>query len=407
MDNQQSNEWKRWKMGKTLTKYKYENVKFFVFWWWILKQTNYLINDVLILIVKLTILNYDQLQKRYHVNGLGEYLSHYTQNYKEYQKVKKTVWKQQKTKPTKFMGVLTHFSTTKDPLNSGEWKLLMKIGYSDLHGECICSQELNKRFFYINVNTNKIVVVGSECIKKFGNSNQIKDCKLIEKITKEGTNTRKVPCAGCGEFKQIDKNIFCFGCSRKGVKEISPKMIELLGYKGCSICKKKNIFMTSFKDKCLECFKIYKNTEISINNPNPTTKLVDIEFLKKGNIPSDSLPENKKDFTPIPINTFVAHEAEASQKNVFEPLIPLIETENRKCNSCNELKIPVNSPKWKKECVDCYLKDKKSKNVGHSRGITEIIASDFWPCCDCKELNIPKSSPKWKIRCLECHNKHK
>jgi hypothetical protein len=33
----------------------------------------------------------------------------------------------------------------------------------------------------------------------------------------------------------------------------------------------------------------------------------------------------------------------------------------RECSNCNKLTIPENEPKWKKTCINCYLKNKPRK----------------------------------------------
>lgn len=394
MDSDSEALWRRWKVKKSTKTQKTKdnnNVSLFVNWWWIFKQL--IIEDVAVLITKIVIIKYVDLSKTYRVDGLGEYLHYFIDGLEKYGKVKRKVWDRESTKPDKFNGVLKYFSTTKDPLNSGEWRLLMKVGSSEIHGECICSQKLSVRFFYFNEINKKIIVVGSECIKKFGNADHKASVKLIQNIAGQSVTDKKIPCAHCGvlSITKYSYSIFCNICTRKGIKIPSKMMIELLGYKKCKMCPN-DIFSTSKKDLCKTCCIQHKKTEenhnsnlieeskeiikenYNLNSPKGSSDraLPDLEFGMQNNISLDE---------PLNIKT-----------------LPIEEPKNslRKCSSCaNDL--PPDTPKWKQDCLECYIFKKT--------GERKTIVQQDRQCINCKEINIPAAAPKWKKRCLNCYTK--
>lgn len=57
----------------------------------------------------------------------------------------------------------------------------------------------------------------------------------------------------------------------------------------------------------------------------------------------------------------------------------------RACSMCNEKKIPINAPEWKRVCGTCY------KNAGCRA------------CFGCKEFKIKMTEPSWRTLCSECY----
>ena len=132
-----------------------------------------------------------------------------------------------------------------------QWKMLSSAGGSN--GErchCCCSQHIENLNFYENVLNGNVLMIGSDCVKKFArNTRMHDDHKLYSKIFRK-----------------------CIGCNEKIV------INEIVG----NCCKKKVCQQSKTSDNipCISCFKLTSqekcNKCTSANNPNIIIVKVDI-----------------------------------------------------------------------------------------------------------------------------------
>ena len=103
------------------------------------------------------------------------------------------IWSRHGDKVSRFRETILRFSES-DEFNVAiaEWKASEEDWSSD---QCICSQHIENCYTYTNKVTGKILVIGSECIKKFGDDEMVKEHKLIKSdTTYKGTKRR---CESC------------------------------------------------------------------------------------------------------------------------------------------------------------------------------------------------------------------
>ena len=68
--------------------------------------------------------------------------------------------------------------------------------------------------------------------------------------------------------------------------------------------------------------------------------------------------------------------------------------EARMCKVCQIIKLPIDWPEWRSQCLDCF-KDEQQKRS----------ASDKRTCLSCGDKNISVLDPEWITKCKDCYKK--
>lgn len=186
-----------------------------------------------------------------------------------------------------------------------QWKVVKnppKDPINNIGLKCICSQNIEHLYFIENQLNGNVLMVGSNCICKFGTDEMI---ETVQSLARQRNNkeTLRRQCYSCGKYRigptKPDYFIQCKPC----YQEKRP-MLEIF-QRECITCKQKNIPINKY-DKIQECIKCY------------------------------------------------------TQRQQRE--LSLDSSKYRKCVSCDYL-IASSEPWWKKQCISCFRKSKNNNRM--------------------------------------------
>lgn len=179
---------------------------------------------------------------------------------------KETIWDTTSSKRKRFQGVLLRYSKSSNYDKAIlEWEEVPDT--NDLSSNtCICSQNILDEYYIRNRKTDKVLVVGSECISKFGNDDMKESVAVRKKIKKyDGT---KLPCFSCGSHTKKKENAFCKKCCDNGKLTLSKTILEEVGTKKCLGYEKdcdNLVIATDYSGfvYCSDCFEKGGKTQVT------------------------------------------------------------------------------------------------------------------------------------------------
>lgn len=164
------------------------------------------------------------------------------------------IWSLYKSKPQRFKAVICSKSTNDDYESAIlEWDMIKEEDYYFHESHCICSHDIEDNYFIKNKNNGKILVIGSECIKKFGTRDMVDEHKLMNKIANYEGDKRA--CINCGNHRIAYDDSWkklCKPCYKNGIREASATYKKVVGIKSCTICGKNNNTEIEICYKCKE-----------------------------------------------------------------------------------------------------------------------------------------------------------
>lgn len=151
--------------------------------------------------------------------------------YFDVEATKEEVWKSHKNKVARFQKVILEYSKAKDyKVAIQEWEDIYGSHLST--GTCICSQNIVNLYHIHNKVTEKILIVGSECINKLECDNLEKNLKLRGKL--RNYNGSKSPCLHCGTRKKGEDHWYCSKCLNNRTNSPSRVVLEEIGTINCA-----------------------------------------------------------------------------------------------------------------------------------------------------------------------------
>lgn len=201
-------------------------------------------------------------------------------------------------KPERFQLIIRAYSRdVNQPLEicMPEWHILftrfrnsnIQGMFGDLPSHCCCSQDIEKLYFVQNSVTGNILLVGSECIKKFGSEALKQERTVIGKFYRKCLNCAKSTfftdivgghCSNCDDSAPNDKKC-CRACLKLAkikennwrckacIKKQRP-YIQIFRYqKTCRRCQKTFYTDADFKDQCIDCYQQRSTQKVFLNVP--------------------------------------------------------------------------------------------------------------------------------------------
>ncbi len=207
-------------------------------------------------------------------------------------------------KPGRFVAILLGFS--EEPKNYDvaleEWEPIANPDFR--HDQCICSQHIENCYPYRNKLSGQELIIGSECIKKFGNEAMVINHNFIKsKDSYQGLRRRCEVCLKNKIKPLAASNVTrCKACRSMGDVPVNDLYVKYY-YKECVGCGQQAIppDRSNLYDTCAGC----RYKEFMANQAlRYTTKVVDCEY--------------------------------------------------RPCVKCLSNNISVDEPSWKKLCLGCW-----------------------------------------------------
>ena len=224
-------------------------------------------------------------------------------------------------KPDRFQVILRVYSTDMNQsIVQGlpQWHIIhtrFTGNFGEHPSHCICSQVIERLYFVQNSLNGNILLIGHECIKKFGSESLIAESSIIGKFYRKcqhcskstfftdiiggccpnctiyAENTKRC-CRSCLKLSKIAENNWrCKSC----IQNSKPAIIIYQFRKTCRRCQK--IFHTDaeFKDTCLECYQARSKEKIPLNVPFDQKERAKSEFgarwepsIRKWWVPGDA-----------------------------------------------------------------------------------------------------------------------
>jgi hypothetical protein len=245
--------------------------------------------------------------------------------------------------PERFAAVILAYSHSKNySVAINEWSVITHNS-SNCIEYCICSHKIEINNHVKNNINGNILVIGSECINKFGSGNMKTNLRIVSNIRKY-TGTKRL-CQGCCKHKISEEaeewKTLCKSCYKNGERTASEQYKQVMNYKQCQQCSKFSIPKDAedWKTLCNLCY----NKNLSERNDN--IKYRQCQQCKKCCIPEDA--EDWKTLCNMCYNRKLLDR--------FDNTGEIKKIECRQCRSCKKLNIPNNEPRWKTECLDCYI----------------------------------------------------
>jgi len=166
-------------------------------------------------------------------------------------------WKTKNTRVKKFKSILLENSQSEDYAEAvNEWRYYVRKAGEVGCDKCICGTPIVYQHAIANAKTDKVLTVGSECIKKIRNKEIRDGMKLQLKIDKGNIKDKRI-CIVCCDYRVGNKeptyNI-CKSCYAEGEREPSKTYLSLFGDE-CVRCDAKFIPKFEGADLCLKCYK--------------------------------------------------------------------------------------------------------------------------------------------------------
>lgn len=295
-------------------------------------------------------------------------------------------WEVLTSKPNRFNGVLKDHSVADGIDEWYEVERPERIYEKIIQYKCICSTDIEKLFYIKNRLNGNTLIIGSECINKFGSDEMIRIHKIKVKSATYTGNKRM--CQSCSNFR-ISQNApyyvtQCKSCRTSEAIRVSPEVYgKAADNRQCIECNKYNIphYHDSWKIKCVACYAIADTLE---NNRQCTT-------CNKYNIPLSSDTRKTRCIICCIGDTIKL----ISMRNVATDTVN-VSGDNFQCNVCNQYNIPSSSNVQGGKCVICCDGDiVKSLSIYNQE-------ADNRQCTVCNKYNISLSSETWKVKCLPC-----
>ena len=164
-------------------------------------------------------------------------------------------------KEQRFTSMMVEFSSKKDEDYINEWDVVNNTWDIPHQDQCICSQEIQNNYFIRNRVNGTVLVIGSECINKFG-SEEMKDKHKVMKKQDTYSGDRRM-CVSCCKYMisanaESWKNV-CKSCYKNGDKTVSKVYADTNGLIVCPSCKQYKINKEdSWKKECSSCWYMNK-----------------------------------------------------------------------------------------------------------------------------------------------------
>lgn len=269
------------------------------------------------------------------------------------------------TMPDKFRAVIMNYSFPSISFNNvcnnvdfnmiysnciNQWRLYISTSGVDYGANsCCCSHEIMLLYYVYNIHNQNILLVGSDCVKKFSQGTQLqKDFDQVAKLFRKCNHCNKETlftditggcCNKCEQYRSSDKKI-CRVCLN---------LRKLNGFSRCKSCyKKENIDYLDFEvvDKslneiisqikpCVHCSKQFYSTESWKTMCRSCYRI--------------SQQNNDKTCTECMRSFHAAENWKTVCTNCYKQGLKI-------CERCNKSFHSTDS--WKKICITCYRSQK-------------------------------------------------
>lgn len=318
------------------------------------------------------------------------------------------VWKRYRDKPSRFQAIIIAASSNPalplDDYNIAmeEWVVSNEVdGYSDT---CICSQEIRRNYHYENVKTGQVIVVGSECIKKFGTEEQNSILNIVQR--RENYTGEKLMCCSCCLHKVNRRPRavpLCETCIKEELLLPSSDYLTVFGVL-CLVCKKNRVMpgLITCCRKCKQydcdtCGAPLHDTTVGMNVEEryrlcPYCAIVDelSSYCEECRIPLSG-EVMKRGWTKC--SDCYQEKIRRQREKTRE--IRKRQAENRSCSECRVLLPTTHEEHWSR-CDSCQKKLNDAKYGRRVVGPMKI-------CATCSQLKEHKSMEDWCKKCFDCH----
>jgi hypothetical protein len=190
--------------------------------------------------------------------------------------------------PERFKTIITKYSTNKDmmfPLTTDEW-VFDGIDESDETSICICSHIIHTKYYIRSKLNGNILRIGDTCVYKCFSSDhpiitQFKAVNNQSNYSVNGTGNNRI-CNSCGKHKisieSPEWKTVCRSCFKNGSK--NTRNVIIPNGKVCSVCKKRVLENTDWRDKCAPCYK--QTIGKSMNSNKVMVKCIHCNFNMVG-----------------------------------------------------------------------------------------------------------------------------
>lgn len=250
--------------------------------------------------------------------------------------------------------------------------------------QCICSQHISNNYCLKNNITGWRVVVGSECIDKFGDDRQREVLHTI--LRRENYKGEKQMCCYCtrNTVARDERAIpLCEACISAGINRPSERYLSAFGVP-CSVCKLGKI-VPGLVTCCQRCKQSNCKT---CNAPlhNSTKGMENHDWFQL--CPYCICPREVGDYctecrVPIKKNNqgwITCYKCSRRREQ---------DAKSRVCQDCNS-QLPDSHPTHWKKCKACKFPQQQRP--------TKL-------CPTCKEVKMFASDQAWCKQCLDCHYK--
>jgi hypothetical protein len=247
--------------------------------------------------------------------------------------------------PERFTAVIMAYSQSKDyEYAINEWSVI-NVNSSEYTEQCICSHKIEINNYVRNNINGNVLIIGSECINKFGSGNMKTNLRIVSNIRKY-TGTKRM-CQRCCKHKipgnAEDWKTLCRSCYKKGERTASEEYKQVMGYRQCKQCKKFSISKDA-EDWKMVCNSCYSRILTERVDDCKNIGYRSCQQFKKLSIPEDA--EDWKTLCNLCYNRKILGR--------FDHTGEIKKVECRQCQTCNKSNIPKNEPGWKLQCLDCY-----------------------------------------------------
>lgn len=185
------------------------------------------------------------------------------QDYRAVEILKRQVWSLFADMPSRFQVALCSCSTQIPHMDGVsrsrtfesailEWEVVP--GGTEVSDTCICSRNIQHLHYVRNKFSGLRLVVGSECINKFGTGGMRDTLRLNQRMNNyEG---EKSPCLSCGTHVKKANLLYCGSCIGAGKLTFGSSIPELMGWKPCiGECAGRNMVFNGHQriKYCNEC----------------------------------------------------------------------------------------------------------------------------------------------------------
>lgn len=166
--------------------------------------------------------------------------------------IKQEVWKVWKDKPSRFRNVIRVTSQSvkyEDAIK--EWVEIEEVDISSK--TCICSHAIQDKCFIQNKYNGRILIVGNECIHKFGTDEMVESHQVRKNIMQYKGD--KYPCENCGRHlikKKFQR--FCGPCRKMGATAPSDAYKSVVKIDICAHCEKET--QLEERGMCSRCLTV-------------------------------------------------------------------------------------------------------------------------------------------------------